>query len=130
MITDKPKAFPDVLDQLITLCNCTHSSWIQGSYISIYSLHTSDKCTDLLNLGTIHKLITSQMNLIGDMMRSKWECKEAEDFAFCTNSENCHMQIFAVFAIKSCSPTLTKAIHHQIGHNICPCFYHASSTTS
>jgi len=49
----------------------------------------------------------------------EWECKEAEDFAVCTNSKNYHMHIFAFLAIKSWSPTLTEAIHHHIGHDIC-----------
>jgi len=58
------------------------------------------------------------MNMIEDMACAKWECKEAEDFAFWTDSKNYHTCIFAVLMIKSCSATLTEAIDCHIGHNI------------
>jgi len=53
-------------------------SWVQDLYINLHSLHSSDKHLDLLNLGTIHKLVTSWMSVIEDTAHAEWECKEAK----------------------------------------------------
>jgi len=43
--------------------------------------------------------------------KQEWECKEAEDFAFCTDSKHYHSHIFAILALKACTPLLADACH-------------------
>jgi len=122
-ITMDPNACQDVLFRLTNICQTHTTAWAFGTYWYIDGMCPAQPVAygsrDLLDLSVLHDVATNHAK---DMLQNackEWECTNAEEDAFCTETSIYHICVFATLAYSAMVPKLHNKIVQLMHGNIC-----------